>query len=108
MMRISVDPATRGQEYSMKSAGFLQQANQLDDQNPRVMLMMAHMQYGAAQFFGAGTEEACKQFSSSVAHFEKEEKEGRGILPGWGKLQAESMLAQCGTSKKIISILAHI
>lgn len=101
MMRISVDPNTRGQEYSMKSAGFLQQAKQLDDQNPRGNLMMAQMLYGTAQFFGSGTDEACLQFEKAKNLFEKEESEGIGILPAWGKPQAESMLKKCeaGSSK---------
>ncbi len=100
MMRISVDPATRGQEYSMKSASFLQQASLLDDQNPRVNLLMAQMLYGTAQFFGSGTSEACQKFSEAKKIFEKEEAQGRGILPAWGKPQVESMLAKCSSSTK--------
>ncbi len=97
MMRISVDPATRGQEYSMKSAAFLQQANQLDSQNPRVNLMMAQMILGTARFFGKGTEEACQKFEEAKFKFEQEEKEGRGIQPAWGKPQVEAMLERnCG------------
>lgn len=100
MMRISVDPATRGQEYSMKSASFLQQAHQLDNENPRVNLMMAQMLFGTAQFFGSGTEDACQKFMDSKSLFEKEETDGRGLLPSWGKPQVESMLKQCATSTK--------
>ena len=100
MMRISVDPATRGQEYSMKAAGYLQQASLLNDQNPRVNLMMAQMLFGSAQFFGKGTEEACQKFEDAKLKFEEEEKEGRGILPSWGKPQVESMLKNCGNSSQ--------
>ncbi len=100
MMRISVDPANRGQEYSMKSAVFLQQAHLLDEQNPRVNLMMAQMLYGTAQFFGKGTDEACEKFMNAKALFEKEESEGRGILPAWGRPLLESMLKKCTTPTK--------
>lgn len=100
MMRISVDPATRGQEYSMKSAAFLQQAHLLDEQNPRVNLMMAQMLFGTAQFFGKGTDEACQKFANAKALFVKEETGGRGILPSWGKPQVESMLKHCTPSTK--------
>ncbi len=100
MMRISVDPATRGQEYSMKSAGFLQQANQLNNQNPRVNLLMAQMLYGTAQFFGSGTEEACQKFANAKELFLKETAESRGLLPVWGKPQAEAMLAKCADTTK--------
>lgn len=98
MMRINVDPSTRGQEYSMKSAGYLQQANLLDSQNPRVSLMMAQMLYGTAQFFGKGTEEACQKFWEANLLFEKEEAKGKGIQPSWGKPNVVSMLKRCGSS----------
>lgn len=95
MMRISVDPATRGQGYSMKSATFLQQAHQLDDENPRVNLLMAQMLYGTAQFFGSGTDEACQKFTDAIALFEQED--GKGIQPSWGKPQVEAMLKKCAS-----------
>ena len=95
MIRINVDPAVRGQEYSMRSAAYLQQANQLDDQNPRVQLMLAQMQYGTAQFFGSGTDEACAMFSNAKKLFEEEEDDNKGILPSWGEQQTQAMLEQC-------------
>lgn len=95
MMRIGVDPATRGQEYSMKSVGYLQQAMQIDNINPRVVLMMGQMQYGTAQFFGSGTGEACSTFLNAKELFEKEANSDRGLLPAWGKPQAEGMLKMC-------------
>ncbi len=100
MMRISVNPSVRGQEYSMKSAAFLQQAHLLDDENPRVNLMMAQMLYGTAQFFGKGTDEACKKNADAIALFEQEELEGKGINPSWGKPQVESMLKKCNKTTK--------
>ncbi|MCF6361284.1 MAG: hypothetical protein L3J29_11050 [Cyclobacteriaceae bacterium] len=98
MMRISVDPSVRGQEYSMKSAGFLQQAYQLDNKNPRANLMMAQMLFGTAQFFGSSTDEACQKLKDTKNLFEKEEEEGSGILPVWGKPQAEKMLNKCSAT----------
>jgi len=84
----------------MKAAGYLQQASLLNDQNPRVNLMMAQMLFGSAQFFGKGTEEACQKFKDAKLKFEEEEKEGRGILPSWGKPQVISMLKNCGNSSQ--------
>ena len=95
MMRINVDPAVRGQEYSMKSAGYLQQANQMDDQNPRVILMMAQMQYGTAQFFGSDTAPICDQFKKAVKLFDQQSTDADSILPSWGKPQAQSMVKNC-------------
>ena len=100
MMRITVDPAVRGQEYSMKSAAYLQQAHMINEQNPRVNLMMGQMQFGTAQFFGSGTADACQKFADTKLMFEKEESEKLGILPSWGKYQLESMLRQCASSTK--------
>ena len=95
MMRISVDPATRGQEYSLKSAQYLQQAAQIDENNPRVLLMMGQLQFGTAKFFGSGIEEPCNTFRKSIELFEAEENEEPGINPSWGKQQAISMLKNC-------------
>ncbi len=97
MMRISVDPATRGQEYSMKSANYLQQAYQLEAQNPRVTMLMGHMLYGTAQFFGSSTDEACAKFAEALTLFEQEETTDTGIKPHWGKPEAKRMLAQCNS-----------
>ena len=95
MLRISVDPGTRGQEYSMKSVGFLQQAMQIDNRNPRVVLMLGQMQYGTAQFFGSGTTEACEMFNTALALFKEQENQDLGLNPRWGKSQVESMLTKC-------------
>ena len=95
MMRINVDPAVRGQEYSMKSVAFLQQANQLDNNNPRAILMLGQMQFGTAQFFGSGVEEACEMFARSKELFDLELDEDRGIQPSWGRPNAAAMLKNC-------------
>ncbi len=95
MMRINVDPAVRGQEYSIKAVGYLQQANQFDDRNPRVILMMAQMQYGTAQFFGSDTAPICNQFKEAVKLFEQQREDNESIAPSWGKLQAQSMVKNC-------------
>ena len=95
MMRINVDPSVRGQEYATKSVGYLQQASQLDDQNPRVILMMAQMQYGTAQFFGSDTAPICNQFKKAVELFDQENSDSDSILPSWGKPQAQSMVKNC-------------
>lgn len=98
MMRITVDPATRGQEFSMKAAAFLQQAHQLDMQNPRALLMFAQMNYGTAQFFKASTDEACGMFASAIEHYKNEEENDKGIAPSWGLSQALLMQERCRQS----------
>ena len=95
MLRISVDPATRGQDYSMKSVAYLQQAMQLDNKNPRVVLMLGQMQFGTAQFFGSGTEDACNMFRAASELFKEEANKDLGLNPSWGMPQVESMLTKC-------------
>lgn len=95
MMRISVDPASRGQEYSMKATEYLQQANQLDGNNPRVMLMLGQMQYGTAQFFNTDTTPICEQFKKAYELFQNLEEEPDPIWPSWGEAQASYMLKKC-------------
>ena len=95
MMRINVDPAARGQEYSMKSVGYLQQAIQLDENNPRVILMMSRIRYGTAQFFGSDTRPICDQFKKAVELFDQESNDSGSIFPSWGKPQALSMVKNC-------------
>jgi hypothetical protein len=95
MMRINVDPAARGQEYASKSVGYLQQAFKLDEQNPRVILMLAQMQYGTAQFFGSDTAPICNQFKKAVELFDQQSGDSDNIMPSWGKPQALSMVKKC-------------
>ena len=95
MMRIGVDPATRGQEYSMKAIGHLQQASQLDDKNPRVILMLAQMQFGTAQFFNSDTAPICEQFRKASESFDNDAQITDPLWPSWGKGQALYMLKKC-------------
>jgi hypothetical protein len=97
MIRISVDPATRGQEYSGKSATALSQALAIDGQNPRAMYMMGQVTFGTAQFFGNDTSDACNMFKTSITLFEQEASDdARGFDPSWGLKQAQTMLERCG------------
>jgi len=57
-IRLTVDPATRGQQYSMLSMQAFGKALSLNPNNPRAMSLMAQMQYGTAQFFNSSTAEA--------------------------------------------------
>jgi hypothetical protein len=95
MMRISVDPATRGQVYSMKSAGYLEEANLIDENNPRVNLLMGYLLHGSAQFFKADIAPACDRFKKALVLFNQPVKEEKPLWPAWGKKQAEAMLKKC-------------
>lgn len=94
MMRITVDPASRGQEYSGKAYRSFGTAVSLNPENPRALVLMSQMQYGTAQFFNSPTTEACATLQKSLQKFETEKPESP-IAPQWGKSFAESLKNNC-------------
>lgn len=94
MMRVTVDPASRGQEYSGKAFRSFSTAVALNPENPRALALLAQMQYGTAQFFGNSTAEACATADKSLLKFETY-KAQHALAPQWGKQFAESLKSQC-------------
>jgi len=94
MMKISIDPGTRGQTLSPKAMGAFAAAIKMDPTNPRAMLFMGQMHHGMAQFFGSGTEQACATIAKSVELFENNEPES-SISPAWGKSIAKQWAERC-------------
>ncbi|PHN01036.1 tetratricopeptide repeat protein [Flavilitoribacter nigricans] len=92
MLRIPIDPASRGPQYSGMSMGALQKAIALDPDNPRAYLLLSDMQYGTAQFFGNGNEEACKTLQKAIDLFATDRPDHK-LDPAWGE-------AWAGHSKK--------
>lgn len=94
MIRVSVDPASRGSQYvglAMQNYG---KAMELNPENPRALYLMAQMQYGTAQFFGSSTAEACGTLTKALEKFEGFKSENP-LAPQWGKGSATSMMAKC-------------
>lgn len=94
MIRVTVDPATRGQEYSGKAFGSFGKAVKLNPENPRALVLMGQMQYGTAQFFNSPTTEACATIEKSLQKFETF-KADNVLAPMWGKPYAESLKSNC-------------
>lgn len=96
MLRISVDPQTRGQEYSTASGMTLGKARQLDPNNPRVLYFLAQLSYGTAQFFGSDVSESCKLNQIALQQFDtyKDNSEDP-FYPSWGKNMALSFQENC-------------
>lgn len=95
MMRIPIDPASRGPQYSGMSIGALQKAIALDPENPRAHMLLSDMQYGMAQFLGSDTSEACKTLNKAIELFETDQPENK-LAPAWGKEWAASSKQQKG------------
>lgn len=84
MMKIAVDPGTRGQTLSPKIMAAFGHAMALDPENPRATLFMAQMQIGTAQFFGSPITESCSMISKSEQLF-KDFKPKSSLSPMWGE-----------------------
>lgn len=83
MIKIGVDPGTRGQTLSPKIMADFGKALELNPNNPRANLFMGQMLYGTAQFFGNGVDDACALVDKSMTLFESE-KPASSIAPSWG------------------------
>ena len=94
MVRLSVDPATRGQEYAPMATRAFAIASALDPGNPRVLALSARMQFGTAQFFKTSTAEACALVEQSLEKFNTYKPKGP-LAPAWGRGMAESLRQQC-------------
>jgi tetratricopeptide (TPR) repeat protein len=94
MIRVTVDPASRGQQYSGLAFQSFGKAVALDPENPRALALLAQMQYGTAQFFGSPTTEACDTLNKAFEKFSSFKSESV-LAPQWGKGMAEEMKAKC-------------
>lgn len=94
MMRLTVDPASRGPQYSGMAFQSFGTAIKLNPDNPRALILMAQMQYGTAQFFGTSTEEACHTAANAIKKFDSFTPENP-LAPVWGKRMAEDFCKQC-------------
>lgn len=94
MIRVTVDPASRGQQYSGIAMQNFGQAISLNPDNPRALALMAQMQYGTAQFFKSPTDEACTTNDAALQKFATF-KSDNPLAPQWGKGMAEQMKAKC-------------
>ena len=94
MLRISIDPGTRGQSITPKAFSAFGKALKLEPQNPRALLFNGQMQHGMAKFFGAGMDEACMNISLAVEAFEQS-KSNDDLAPSWGRGTATEWKSKC-------------
>lgn len=94
MLRVTVDPAGRGAQFSGMAVGAYQKALAMNAENPRALALLAQMQLGTARFFGSSTEEACQTAKAALAKFDTYRHENP-LAPGWGRNMAEKMIQAC-------------
>ncbi len=96
MIRIGVDPASRGQQYSGMSAQALQKSKAANPKNPRTLYMLAQLSAGSAQFFGNDLSEACGINEQALTLFELESgNKERSFAPTWGKQMSLQFQEKC-------------
>lgn len=94
MIRLTVDPASRGQQYSSLAFQSFIQAVKLNPENPRALTLLAQMQFGTAQFFGSSTDEACTTNQKAMEKFDTFTSNDP-LAPAWGRGTAEGLKAIC-------------
>ncbi len=94
MIRVTVDPASRGQQYSGMAFQSFGKASAMNPENPRALSLLAQMQYGTAQFFGSSTTEACGTLSKALEKFDTF-KSDNVLAPQWGRGMAEGLKSKC-------------
>lgn len=93
MSKLTVDPASRGQQYSGLSYQSFGKAMAMDPKNPRAVALMARMELGTAQYFGSDTSKPCGMAEKALQLFNQEK--ASGFNPTWGKDLAEEVAAGC-------------
>lgn len=94
MIRVTVDPASRGQQYSGLAFQSFATAVAMNPENPRALSLLAQMQYGTAQFFGSPTTEACGTLAKALEKFDTY-KSDNVLAPQWGRGMAEGLKSKC-------------
>lgn len=92
MMRIMVEPMSRGMAYSSKAFGALNKAKLLDAENPRIYVLWGLMVYNMPENFGGGVLAANAYFSTARDKFVAFEP-ASDLHPSWGRDINDKMLA---------------
>jgi hypothetical protein len=94
LIRVTVNPAARGQQYTGLAGQSFRKALTLNPQNPRALALLAQMQFGTAKFFNAPFDEACGTTRRALEKFSSY-RSANAFAPAWGKAMTEGLLTQC-------------
>jgi tetratricopeptide (TPR) repeat protein len=95
MIRVTVDPASRGQQYSGLAMQTFGRALGMNPNNPRAMSLMAQMQFGTAQFFNQPPTEACATARKALSLFDATVTSENPLAPQWGKEMTTELVQNC-------------
>jgi hypothetical protein len=91
---VAYDGATYGMTLSPIVTELYQQAEQLEPENPRVVLNKAEWAMGSARFFGQDITPYCKDVEKSIDLFANFKPQSP-FHPKWGRDRAEKILELC-------------
>lgn len=94
MIRVTVDAAARGQQYSGMAFQSFNKAVAMNPENPRALSLLAQMEFGTAKFFGSSTADACATATKSLEKFSTY-KSDNPLAPAWGRGMTESLKTKC-------------
>jgi len=94
MMKVVVDPPSRGPEFSRLAMQEFGRAVGMNQKNPRALLLLGKMKMGTDQFFGNDLSESCRMISNA-AHMFENYKAKSAIDPAWGKAMADMFVTEC-------------
>jgi tetratricopeptide (TPR) repeat protein len=94
MLKVTVDPQSRGMVFAPKAVQTYEKALALNPENPRALALLAQMQYGTAQFFGSPPTDACASNAKALEKFQTYKSENP-LAPVWGLRMAESLKQGC-------------
>lgn len=92
--RLTVDPQSRGMEYSMLSNQAIGKSLGINPQNLRARYMKISNDMGAARFFGKNPADYCPDAKALYDSWD-EVKSPSPIHPQWGKDQVAELLNSC-------------
>jgi hypothetical protein len=99
MMKVVIDPMTRGPEYGGKAMQEFGTAIGMNENNPRALLLYGRMQMGSDQFMGNDISESCKIINKANQMLVQQISD-KSLMPKWGKEMAEVFVQECDLSPK--------
>ncbi|MEM9896757.1 MAG: hypothetical protein AAF789_10345 [Bacteroidota bacterium] len=96
IVRLQVDPASRGMHYSQEIFDTLYKAVRLDQSNPRAHMLLGRMKIGIGKFMGTGSGNACQSIQTAMNLYNNVEETENPYAPRWGKTSTQMVLKnQC-------------
>lgn len=98
--RVQVNPAERMPEYGTLSIITLENAEQLDPNNPRIYYLRAQNMFLTPEIAGGGLQKACPLIEIAAQKYAAQQNDPNSIMPKWGRVMTDYMLQICNYGKK--------